>query len=85
MRWALQCEGVMVRFSKPGNTETLEPSDIQASLICVAEAKGYSRTAVDSQLPVGNRFGPWEQTMAAQLADELVRHPRGSDHLQTRG
>ena len=72
VRWALQCEGVLVRFSRPGNTETLEPSDIQASLMCVAEAKGYSRTAVDSQLPVGNRFGPWEQTMAAQLADELV-------------
>jgi hypothetical protein len=69
----IACEGVLVRFSKPGNTEHLEMSDIQASLFAAAEQKGYSRTAISSQLPVGNRLGPWEQTIAAQLADELVK------------
>jgi len=72
VRWALGCEGVIVRFSLPGNTEQLEPSDIQASIFASAEAKGYARSAISEQLPVGNRYGPWEQTMAAQLADELV-------------
>ena len=73
VRWMLGCEGVLVRFSKPGNTEPLEMSDIQASLFAAAEQKGYGRSAISSQLPVGNRLGPWEQTMAAQLADELVK------------
>ena len=68
----IACEGALVRLSRPGNTEPLEMSDIQASLFAAAEAKGYARSAISSQLPVGNRLGPWEQTMAAQLADELV-------------
>ena len=70
-RWAVACEGVIIQLSLPDNDEGIDLADIQASLIAAAEAKGFSRSAVADQLPTGNRYGPWTQAVAAQLAHEL--------------
>jgi len=72
-RWAMAREGVVIQLSLPDNKEGLEKSDIQASLIAQAEFKGFAASAVLEQLPTGNRFGPWTQTVAALLAHELSK------------
>ena len=64
-----------VRFSKPGNNDVpFLVSDVQQSLHAAMRRKNVPCEYVEKTMPTsGSLTGPWEQTMAATAALELVK------------
>ena len=72
-RWAKAGEAVNVRFSKPGNDVPFLESDLHQSLHATMQRKNVPCEYVEKTMPTSSSLtGPWEQTMAAAAALEIV-------------